>query len=515
MFKQNQSHYKITSKQPSRSASRGPNADDDLDGLLSDVNFGNLDELISLRLSTLLNDDDDAKSSSGGTTNNTSDQAKGSTIKFKLNSIPEIIKTLQKSRNEVSSQDRELLLNQLYYLIIKKPNLDQEYDDVDYETDLINLYKILQSSKSNELILAIRAITAFIITNIDNAGILYSEDKSLSILDYLEKKIIDLNLSISTRQYLIYSYTALTLVIFDGSGGYGVESSLDFLLETLLGITNNTASNDLQSNIPIISSIIYGLGSLLTLLSENANLNEIIENLLQSSSNLLTDYDILEINKPMSMLFGLCYEIFDYNDSIGDKIDDDDDDESEQYNSPYDNTYEIKTRLEELIKSNTKKLSKKDKKEGRSVFRDVQTTINFYSNKESRLLKLSSKKSDQDDYQIQDELVLSHLKLSKSRSLAIKSWFAFFRLIQLKWVFGSGLHNQLANNSRIGSIIRDKPNNDYANKFNDELSGGDDDGEYWNDSRTNKLTHKKLDQAIDHRRKVKMNVGLEQQGMLD
>lgn len=255
--------YKAPSKGSSRSASRGPNADDDLDGLLSDINFGNLDEMISLRLNTLLSDND-ANDNQSKLKNETS--AESSNVKLKLNSIPEIIKTLQKSRNEVSSQDRELLLNQLYNLTIKKPNLENEYDDVDYETDLLSLFKIFQSAKSNELVLADRAVTAFTITNIDNAAILYSEDKSLSILDYLQKKIVDTNISASSRQYLIYSYTALTLVIFDGSGGYGVEDSLEFLLGTLLGITNE---GNLLDNASLITSLIYGIGSFLTLLAEN------------------------------------------------------------------------------------------------------------------------------------------------------------------------------------------------------------------------------------------------------
>lgn len=80
--------FKASSKTTSRSASRGPGSDDqDHDGLLSDINFGNLDEIISLRLNTLLNDDD----------NNSSSAKDGSkdTVRLKLNSIPEIIKTLQ------------------------------------------------------------------------------------------------------------------------------------------------------------------------------------------------------------------------------------------------------------------------------------------------------------------------------------------------------------------------------------------------------------------------------------
>ncbi len=492
--------FKASSKTTSRSASRGPGSDDqDHDGLLSDINFGNLDEIISLRLNTLLNDDD----------NNSSSAKDGSkdTVRLKLNSIPEIIKTLQKSRNEVSSNDRELLLNQLYNLIIRKPTLDSEYDDYEYEQDLLNLLKVFQSAKSNELVLADRAITAFIISNIDEAGAVYSEDKLMNILSLLEKKIADTNIPTSSRQYLIYSYTSLALVIYDESSGYGVDEMFEFLLETLLGL-----AADIGENISLITALVYGLGALLTVLVEHSNLNELIENMVDSTVDLLTDCDYLEVTKPMAMLFGLAYEIYNYDDELGETLDDDFDPLDDAL--PFTNTYQLTTRLEELIKSSSKKLSKKDKKEGRSLFRDVLTTINFYSDKEARLNKLSSKKLNvEDDYASQDELVLSHIKLSKSRSLAVKSWFAFFRLIQLKWVFSSGIHTQLANNSRLSKIIRDKPTGDYANKFKSN-NEEDEEPEYWTDSRQNKLTHKKKDLAIDHRRMEKLHISLDQTGVL-
>jgi len=471
--------------------------------------------MISLRLNTLLNDEDNKDDKK----NNKGKDGKD-TVKTKLNSIPEIIKTLQKSRNEVSSNDRELLLNQLYNLIIKKPTLDLEYDDYDYEEDLLNLFKIFQSCKSkNEFIFATRAITCFMITNIDNAGILYNEDKSINILNYLEKKIIDLNLSKSTRQCLIFAYSSISMIIYDESSGYGVDNMFEFLLETLLGLII-----DINENILLINSIIYGLGALLTIIINHENLNELIENLIDSTIDLLIDVDILEITKPISMLFGLCYEIYNYNDELGESIDLNNFKIIEDDFLPYNNTFEIIKRLEELIKKSTKKISKKDKKQGRSVFKDVLTTINFYSNKELRLNKLSSKKIE-DDYNNNNnnnstnELILSHIKLSKSRSLAVKSWFAFFRLIQLKWVYSSGIHTQLANNSKLSNIIRDKPNDDYSNKFtkkNDENNNTDhDEGKYWNDTLTNKLTHKKKDLAIDHRRMEKLHVTLDQSGVLD
>ncbi|KAM9908916.1 hypothetical protein OXX69_005865, partial [Metschnikowia pulcherrima] len=64
----------------------------------------------------------------------------------------------------------------------------------------------------------------------------------------------------------------------------------------------------------------------------------------------------------------------------------------------------------------------------------------------------------------------THVKLSRSKTLSINSWFLYFRLLHLKWCFGFGLHDQLVENPEIKSLLR-APSSKYQQKY----SSGDDD----------------------------------------
>lgn len=479
------SNSRSGSRSNSRPPSRGPGEND----LLSEINFDNIDQLISERLNALL-----------------ADENENTKVKYKLNSIPDIIQTLQKPLKEVNSTDRELLLTQLYNLIIKNTDLSNIYlNEDDYENDLVLLFKNLNNFKnyeSNEYYLLLKSVTSFIIINLENSSILYSEDKSLNILNYLEKKIKDDTINSNIKKNLIYSYSILVLSIFDESGGFGIENHFEFLQEFLI-----SNLNDIEDDFNLIISILYGLGSILTLLINNPLFNEYLENLLDPDLfDILNNSENLELLKPVSMLFGFSFENYNYNDDINedllDYIEEDD------FDYPFQSKYQLIERLNELFKNSSKKISKRDKKEGRSVFKDVLNTIEFYSDKRQRIKKLSSKKkADEIEVEETDDLVLSHIKLSKSRSLAVKSWFAFFRLIQFKWLFTSGLHNQLANNKQISSIIRDKPVKSYSNNFNF------DDEEPEEAYETKKQSYKKKQKEIEMKRMEKLTIQLNQSGL--
>lgn len=476
----------------SRPVSRGPNADSG--ELFNEINFGNLDELISERLNTLLSLESAY-----------SPDKQTEAIKLRLKSIPDLIKTLQKPRNEVSTTDRELLLNQLFHLIVKNTDLEVEYDDYEYENDLVVLLKIFQSSKSsNESILSIRTLTSFIIANIENAGIVFSEEPSLRILPMLEKKIIDPTIPQEVKQYLIYSYSSIALAIYDEAGGFGVDGIIEYLNETFLGLLDDQAGNA-----ELITSIVYGLGNTLTLMIGSANLNELIETIIDPIVEFFLSTDTLSTIKPIAMLIGLCYEIYNYNDSPDDDLSDFDPGDDIL---PHMNTYEIKSRLERLMKNTNKKVSKNDKRKGISLFKDVLTTINFYSDKRNRLNKMLNRKNDEIDGGKEEEFVLSHIKLSKSRSLAVKSWFSFFRLIQMKWVFGDGIHTQLANNSQISKIVRDKPTDGVASQFS--ANSGGNGSQFWQNQTSKRVSEKKKQKSLEGGRRAKLNVSLDQAGLL-
>jgi hypothetical protein len=304
------------------------------------------------------------------------------------------------------------------------------------------------------------------------------------------------------------------LSIYDESGGFGVEGNLEFLNGILLNYVN-----DLNENLNMVISLLYGIGALLTLLVESATLNEYLENLLDPTLfDILEDSDNLELLKPVAMIFGLSFENYNYSDDINEDLSDYN--PNDDFDFPYASKYQLVSRLEELFKNSSKKISKKDKKQGRSVFKDVLNTINIYSDKKQRVRKLSSKKKaneisiDDSGYVGKDseEEVLSHIKLSKSRSLAVKSWFAFFRLIQLKWVFSSGIHTQLANNKQINTIVRDKPVKAYSTNFSFDDDQDDDSYQFEDEKRK---SHKKKQLEIEAKRMQKLEISLDQSGLHD
>lgn len=484
-----------SSKQPSRSQSRTGFADDDTGAeLINDISFGNLDELLSQRLKDVLTLHESQQTTDQDKDISAPEEKKKEVTK--LHSIPLILTAI--SGKEISGDERKILSQKLYDLIILRPSLEDEYpDEYDYEMDLLKLLKLFQISKDqDEMALINRALAAFIVTNVDYATIVFSEDKSLNILSILEKKFSDETTSTDVKSQLIYAYTALILVLFDGSGGFGLDDNMQFLITQL----ETLSLNPLESQTALIS-LVYGIGSTITLLVSHSNLNEYIENILEITADILTDIDVLDIIKPVAMLFGLCYELYDYQDE-------DLDPEDDYTPLPYLNTFSVISRLNELVKSSTKKVSKKDKKEGRSIFRDVLKTVEVYSDLKRRQTYINPSFLDDES---REDLTLSHLKLSKSRSLAVKSWFAFFRLIQLKWLFTSGLHTQLANNTPLKSVIRDKPSKSYASQFD---NGDDEDDEInWRDETAKREQGRKRQIKLEQQRKAKLEDVLEQQGV--
>ncbi|KAH3687577.1 hypothetical protein WICPIJ_001438 [Wickerhamomyces pijperi] len=497
-----------SSRQQSRTQSRTGFAEDDTGAeLINEISFGNLDELLSERLKEVLSLHECQQQHSSedietglpnvyDLSNSTSNNKKKDITR--IHSIPLILATI--TNKDITTDERKILLQKLYDLVILRPSLEEEYqDEYDYEMDLLKLLKIFQTAKDqDELLLAIRALCVFIVTNIDYSTVVFSTDKSINCFSLLEKKISDQSVSDDVMPQLIYAYTSLLLCLHDESGGFGLEDNLEFLVSQL----EACAATPLDSQ-TVLNALVYGIGSTLTLMVSNSKSNEFVENILEVVADILTDIDVLEVIKPIAMLFGLGYELYDYDDENLDPEDD--------YTPlPYLNTFSIISRLTNLVKSSTKKVSKKDKKEGRSVFRDVLKTIEVYSNLQRRQNYLNP---SPEDFESREDLTLSHLKLSKSRSLAVNSWFAFFRLIQLKWLFTSGLHTQLANSSRIKSTIRDKPSNSYASQFTNNANDASNESYDWKNENVKREQGKKLQIKLEKERMAKLNNVIEQQGI--
>lgn len=458
---------KPSSRHGSRPQSRQAGNEDDDELAMYCINFNNLDQLIADRLEKF------SKS------NSVEDEEKKK--KYPLHNVKMLTDLLIAPKTPIPSGDREMLLNQLYTLNVKNPTSSR-----DLFPEMVQLFKI---SQAYDRLIAIRNVAATAVAHCDDFA-----DEIIEFLSYLESKILSEDLENPFKEQYIYAYAVMTLAVYEGSGTFGVDDKLHFLTDTLLGY-----GTDVDTNTDVISALLYGIGGLFTLLLNSSALNEEYETLLESSMEYFLDYDIdLPIHRPMAMLIALAYETYDYSDEDGEAFDEP---------APYDNTYLIEQRLKELVsgaKSVTKKTSAMD---SRSVFREAMHTVEYYSDKAKRLEIMDK------SYPDSSRQVLTHVRLSKSRSIAVKSWVALFRLVLLKWVFGVGLHNQLAHSSSLSSMVQYSPSFKIVKELTNDESDVDDNDDMYHEK--SHVSHKRKQKEIANRRMEKLTSKLDQSGLND
>lgn len=477
------------SNSSSRSASRArtPRPDGEENGQL-DFTFNNLEELLAKKLESLENyqDGSDLRQSQAA-------EMGRSRITSSNTSINDIIHSLQQSRTDVSSESRELLLAQLYKLIVIKSLLvsneenlgSKNYVDDNKVQDLVYILMKNDSRSSHEFLLLFRSVIALIASDIDE----FSSIVDGEFTNFIKNIIAGPSTSIITNEnksHVISGYVGLLLVLNNGSSGYGMDDTINWLFEITDGVCisainamrdfkqgnreHSTYFDDL-SHQRIIDEIMYkqnsesliavaglhGVGCLLTLLQRNDFLNGVIEELMPKLVELLDNEENIEISKASGRVIGLCYEIFSYNNE-----EEEDDEEEFNFNSPYYEQEQLVSILTRLTNLSSKKISKKDKKEVHSIFRDILNTIKNYSKKETRVEIY--KKSEEGMEILNSSMDSNYIKLSRTRSIQINSWFLYLRLVHLKWCFGFGVHNQLVSNGSIRDILKEPPT-DYEMKY--------------------------------------------------
>lgn len=467
------------------SRSRTPLPESEENGQL-DYNFANLEEILATRLEAYENmiDNQDKKQT---VVNELNKQRITST-----STISEIIKSLSLSRSEVSSNSRELLLAQLYKLIITKPLVVYNEESGDFiddglVSDLIFILMKNESASAYEFSLLFRCVVSLIVSDIEEFGSLIDGE----FLGYLKDLIIKPSNNIVTNEnksYIITGYVAMLLILHNGNGGFGIDDVVHWLFEVSEGFCLSSLSsikgfkagdreystffddlseqrivNDitLKQNTDTLVGVsgLHGVGCLISLLPRNDYLNDLIQDLMPKLIELL-DEDNIEISKACGRLIGICYESYTYNND-----EDEDEDEEFNYNAPYYEQEQLINTLNTLANLSTKKLKKNDKKDAHSIFRDVLNTVKNFSKLETRLEIY--KKSPAGMELLNTMLDSNYLKLSRTRSIQINSWFLYLRLIHLKWCFGFGVHNQLVANESIRDILKEPPT-DYQTKYGDD-----------------------------------------------
>lgn len=483
------------------SRARTPLPDSEENGAL-DFNFQSIDELLKSKLESLQSFLNAQESNNELQVNSTAaadhkqksaDHINKMRIQSGSAGINDIIHSLTMSRTEVSSQSRELLLAQLYNLIISKPL--SVYNESNIGTDkyvtedkVMELSKIFTSGdyrSPSEFLLLYRSLVALILSDIDEFGGLISPE----FCSYIERAINDPPNSVITNENksnLISGYAALLLILHNGSSGFGMEEKINWLIEASEGFCSsvvtltkqidsgdidystvfeensdkriiNEAMNEVKSEADVAVAGLHATGCLITLLKRGEYLNDFLSDLMPKLVEILDNDVNVEISKAAGRVISLCYELYTYEDN-----EDDEEDESFNYNAPYYEQESLFSSIERLANISTKKLSKKDKKEVHSIFRDILNTLKNYTDKDKR--EEIYKRSPEGMELINTAMDSIYIKLSKSRSLPINSWFLYLRLIHLKWCFSYGVHNQLVSSNEIKDILKE-PLTEYQLKY--------------------------------------------------
>lgn len=436
----------------------------------ADFSFNGLDELIINKLNSYLDSVESTilDSDVEGKTNLTT------------HSISDLFHSLSMARTTVSTDARELLLARLYQLIIAKPLITEE--------GLVNEFNVEQLIKyytgartENEKLLTLKVMTTYSCSDIE-------EVSSLLISDVLPVLTADLRkveeVSANLRANIMICYASLLLCIYDGSGAYGLDETSESILELIEGLVNST---DGAQEADVIINGLHAIGVIISVIYHGDNdINELIEDVLPRLVDFLENDD-LNISKAAGRVIALLYELYDYAD------DEDEDDEDSYEQSPFYDFDHLRSTVNSLSTLSSKNVNKKLKRESKSIFRDILVTLDSYSTRESRLELLKH------------PLTLSHLKLSKSRSLLIQSWYSFVRLIHLRYVFSAGLHENLLCNSELGALIKKPKSHDKFSKFDrDEDAEVADEGRTFGADQKRKISGKKKDIEINHARSEKV-----------
>lgn len=520
------------SNSSSRSISRAhtPLPDGEENGSL-DVNFLSLEELLLKKLESLqallLQSELEDTENRDSMVANSQDYRQSHAVAMNKNriqsdhtTIVDIINSLQHPRSEVSSLSREMLLAQLYKLIVTKPVYvsNSESTGVVTEEDVLDLVKILSASdyrSSTEFILLYRSCISLLVSDLDDFGEIVSTDFLASI----ETLFTDSHNSYITNENkanVITGYCGLLLALYGDTSAFGIDDKVKWMMEYASGFVQSAVtlktqlktgdreystlmheSDDkllvseqeasAQAEAAIAVASLHGVAVLITLLQKGDYLNDLLTHIATEVIEIIDNDMIPELSKAAAKVLALCYELYTYEE----KSEDDEDDEEFNYNAPVYEQESILNILNRLANVSSKKIGKKEKNKS-STFKEVANTIQNYTDAEKRT---EIYKRTQTGIELLAGSVSStQIKLSRSKFLPINSWFLYFRLLHMKWLFGFGLHDQLVGNPNVKSLLRE-PSTEYQLKYSRSDASEYDGTSYGNNAR------KDTDRFVDPEKK--------------
>lgn len=491
------------SNSSSRSASRAqtPLPDGEENGVL-DVNFLSLEELLSKKLESLqayllvkenegIENRDSMVADSQDYRQKNATSLNKSRIQSESTTIHDIISSLKNSRSDVSSQSREILLAQLFKLIASKPiclsNNDSQVDIVN-EEDVLDLIKILTSGdyrSSTEFVLLYRSSISLLVSNLDDFG----EIASPGLLASLVTLITESPNSCVTNQNkanALTGYCGLMLALYNNTSAFGIDDKVKWLMDFATGFVHSSLTlksqlksgdreystlmhkgedkllfseqeSNIQAEAGLAVAALHGVSVLLTLLQRGEYLNQLLTHVATEVIQIIDDDSIPELSKAAAKALALCYELYTYEDDAeGIEVDPD-----YNFNAPVYEQESLLSVLNRLSNVSSKRIGKKEKNTD-SLYREVSNTIEYYTDAEKR--SEIYKRSQSGLELLSLSVTSTQIKLSRSKVLLINSWFLYFRLLHMKWLFGFGLHNRLVADPNIRSLLRE-PATEYQLKY--------------------------------------------------
>ncbi|KAG7911351.1 hypothetical protein KL905_000094 [Ogataea polymorpha] len=380
----------------------------------------------------------------------------------KIYTVSDVITALGQSRSKINSSSREFLLGELYRMIVKKP-LGSNGKVVN-ETDLESLISFVKTARSGlEFVFSLRSAVAYIASDPDEVATVAVESLFPVLLDkiYSTEETFE-----GVRSSCLIAYASLLLVIYNESHCYGLENSVETLMELAEGFgSGNLTENDED----IVVNALNAVGVVVSLLYKaGREVNATIQDNIPLLMNFLAEEFTKKVQKTAAVVIALMYEVFDY----------------EEEEEPYHDIDDLKGILTQLVRYSSKKVSKKDKKESRSIFRDVLRSI------------------EKQEHEENDETeVLSRFRLSGSKTLPITSWFEYIRLLHLRYIFGSELNVHYISSREVRSLLAPPDNEAAQYRSADEEYQEHD--KAWK-SETGRLSSIKKDQKIREARERKL-----------
>lgn len=349
--------------------------------------------------------------------------------------------------------------------------------------DLEILHKAIVAGRSEEEItLAMRAYILEALLNVEQSF----DFICATTLPAINKMMLDEGAS-QTRAALVTGYAVLQYFIHVDNGGFG----LDEKIEEVLGITTEAAAAK-DSLLTTSGMLAIGL-----MLAATVNRNFAIKESIPDVVELLKDDDI-DVRKTAGKLIALMFELYDFSEQ-GNGTTNEQEFDGFAYTIPsIENDYLV-TQLTDLINDQAKSVPKREKSDHRSVFRKALITA------EVRLQPLGPRQADHEQL-TGDEVasgVISHLHFSPSKALPILSWHELLLTTALKWVYGEGLHTQIANNELITDAVVEASQEALRLADNDFVASGAATPRFGADAPDTLNTAKLMDKHISRSRDLK------------